>query len=567
MLKRIYIENFALVEKLEIEFGAGMNVLTGETGAGKSIIVGAIAQLLGERAEKEDVRSGAKTAIIEGVFDIRGFDKKSGAQDEAELVSGETISIRKEIQAKGNTRLFLDSQLVTLVQLRGITVHIADLFGQHSHQQLLDEQNHLQYLDRFAGITPRVGNLRLLYEKWQSDRRELEELRSRQERDRTERELLQYQRDEIDKAAIRVGEEEELLTERKILDASVMLGEKSEKILEMIDREETSSIHLLNSCRRELGQMIAADEKLRAAQELLETALVNLEEFRSEIERYHASIPDNPERLEEINRRLDTLFGLKKKYGGSEEAILAARNAIEERLNSTLDVEARLKYLSEEITRHSRKYEKESVEISSIRKKAADMLAGAVQKELSLLGFEQARFEIEFRYDDDPEGVLLENRRVRPHPQGLENGRFLIAANPGEPLKSLVKTASGGELSRIMLALLAANLPQKSGNRRLLVFDEVDAGIGGETARAVGRKLASLAEYYQLIVVTHLHQIASFAQNHYAVEKVEASSARRRTVSIKKLDKGEREKEIKRMLSLPEAIEEKKTSRAQIKRR
>lgn len=566
MLKRIYIENFALVEKLEVEFGSGMNVLTGETGAGKSIIVGAIAQLLGERAEKEDVRSGARAAIIEGEFDISGQDRKEG-RSAADLETGDTICIRKEIQSKGGARLFLDSQLVTLAQLRSLTVQVADLFGQHSHQQLLDEQNHLQYLDHFAGISKRVENLREIFGRWQNLRREYEELQGHQERDRTERELLQYQRDEIDKAAIRVGEEEELLAERKILDASVMLGEKSEKILEMIDREETSAIHLLNSCRRELGQMISTDEKLRPAQELLESALVSLEEVRSEIERYHASVPDNPERLEEINRRLDRLFGLKKKYGGSEEAILATRNAIEERLNSTLDVDARLKYLSEEITRHSREYEKESVEISSIRKKAAEMLAGAVQKELSLLGFEQARFEIEFIHDDDPDGVQIENRRVKPLPHGLENGRFLISANPGEPLKSLVKTASGGELSRIMLALLAANLPQKSGNRRLLVFDEVDAGIGGETARAVGKKLASLAEYYQLIVVTHLHQIASFAQAHFAVEKVEASGARRRTVSIRKLEKGEREKEIKRMLSLPETIREKKTSRAQIKRR
>ncbi len=561
MLKRIYIENFALVEKLEVEFGSGMNVLTGETGAGKSIIVGAIAQLLGERAEKEDIRSGARAAIIEGEFDISGQDRKE-SRSAADLETGDTICIRKEIQSKGGARLFLDSQLVTLAQLRSLTVQIADLFGQHSHQQLLDEQNHLQYLDRFAGISERVENLREIFSRWQNLRREYEELQRHQERDRTERELLQYQRDEIQKAEVRNGEEEELIGERKILDASIMLAEKSEKILEMLDGDENSAANLLNSCRRELGQMVPADEKLRPAQELLESALVSLEEFRSEIERYHASIPDDPERLEKINQRLDTLFRLKKKYGGSEEAILATLKTIEERLNSTLDVASRLKFLREETERHSKEYEKESREISAVRKKASEELAGLVQRELSLLGFEQARFEIEFIYDDDPDGVLIENRRVKPCPHGLENGRFLISANPGEPLKSLVKTASGGELSRIMLALLAANLPQKSGNRRLLVFDEVDAGIGGETARAVGKKLASLAEYYQLIVVTHLHQIASFAQAHFAVEKVEASGARRRTVSIRKLEKGEREKEIKRMLSLPETIKSEKQSRA-----
>lgn len=565
MLKRIYIENFALVEKLEVEFGSGMNVLTGETGAGKSIIVGAIAQLLGERAEKEDIRSGARAAIIEGEFDISGQDRRD-SRSVADLETGDTICIRKEIQSKGGARLFLDSQLVTLAQLRSLTVQIADLFGQHSHQQLLDEQNHLQYLDRFAGISERVENLREIFGRWQNLRREYEELQRHQERDRTERELLQYQRDEIQKAEVRNGEEEELIGERKILDGSIMLAEKSEKILEMLDGDENSAANLLNSCRRELGQMVPADERLRPAQELLESALVSLEEFRSEIERYHASIPDDPERLEKINQRLDTLFRLKKKYGGSEEAILATLKTIEERLNFTLDVASRLKFLREEAERHSREYEQVSREISAVRKKASEELAGLVQRELSLLGFEQARFEIEFIYDDDPDGVLIENRRVKPLPHGLENGRFLISANPGEPLKSLVKTASGGELSRIMLALLAANLPQKSGIRRLLVFDEVDAGIGGETARAVGKKLASLAEYYQLIVVTHLHQIASFAQAHFAVEKVEASGARRRTVSIRRLEKGEREKEIMRMLSLPETINVEKQSRAKTRR-
>ena len=554
MLKTIQIENFALVDKLAITLESGMNVLTGETGAGKSVIVGAISQLLGEKADKDDIRSGANLAVVEGEFDISDWPRINEKLRELEIESPDnSLILRKEISLKGSSKNFINGRLVNLSQLREITKYLAELLGQHSHQQLLDESNHQSFLDRFAGIEKQVEELRRLYYQWENTRRELASLESRKSQEKNERELLIFQKDEIEKARISPGEEEKLQAEKKILDSSRLLGEKATLILNLLEQDDSSALTLLQSCRREIAQMAGLDKKLEKNIELMDTAVINLEELRAEIESYRSSIPDDPERQEEINLRLDEIFRLKKKYGGAEESILFTLEKIREQLNTRLDVDDHIKILQNEEASLSKNYSGMAVDISTARKSASKKLSVQVIKELKKLGIDSAKFEYEFICTLDDKGIELNGQRVKPGPQGLEAGRFLISANPGEPLKPLSRTASGGEISRIMLALKSVEMQSFVGNRPLLVLDEIDAGIGGHTAHMVAEELTAMARHYQLVVITHLHQIASAADHHYAVDKTGTQDGSgRRIIAVRKLKESERKQEIRRMLSLPE---------------
>ncbi len=555
MLKRLYIENFALVEKLEIGFKPGMNVLTGETGAGKSVIVGAISQALGEKADRDDIRSGTKLAVIEADFDIGGKSKVQSALNHCDInADGKSITLRREIFPARSSKCFINSQLVTLTQLRTVTVHLAELFGQHSHQQLLDEKNHQAFLDQFAGIGGKVEKLRELYERWMKTRKNLERLIDQKDQKLRERELMVFQKEEIERASISVGEEENLIGEKRILDSSRLLGEKGTLILDILEGTDNSVINALGACQKELSRMAELDKTLEKQQELLSGVVVGLEEFRSEIEAYRSSIPDDPDRLEEINQRLDEIYRLKKKYGGSEEAILTTLEKINSLLEATYDIKRRINLLKMDEQELSDKYSTLALEIGKKRHSAAKRLSGCIRKELAYLSMKSALFQYDFIYEDDPGGIKLGDRFVRPGPDGLETGRFLISANPGEPPKPLAKIASGGEISRIMLALKAVNTNSAKPARTLLVFDEIDSGIGGATAGAVADRLAGLSNDFQLLVITHLHQIALRGDCHYAVEKARIPKKGRNVITIKRLSESEKTKEIERMLALPENI-------------
>jgi len=550
MLKRLYLENFALVEKLEVEFEPGMNVLTGETGAGKSIIVGAISRVLGEQASRDDIRSGFKLAVVEAEFDIRGRKDILKELAEQNIEGGEDILIlRREIFAEKASRSFINAQLVTLIQLRPIASLLGELHGQHSHQLLLDEKNHLGFLDRFAGLSGDVEHLIARYNEWDKVRKELNHLIKTREQARRERELLLFQKEEIEKADIRIGEEEELRAEKKILDSSRALTEKSSLILSLLDEQEPSALEILGAAEREISDMAEMDGKIGPLEEMLNQAVINLEELRSELESYRSNIPDDPSRQEEINLRLDEIFKLKKKYGGSEESIITALSRIDEQLSEKIDVEEHIRVLQGREKKARADYLELARTISAKRMEASEVISKKVERELGELGMEHAKFEFQFIYDELSDGLEHAGKRLRPAPEGLENGRFLVSANPGEPLKPLAKTASGGEISRIMLAIKAAE--RTTGANEFLVFDEIDVGIGGMTARAVSEKLASLAKKHQLLVVTHLHQIAERSDYHYAVEKIDGAKEGRRTVSIKRLSASEKKAEIKRMLAIP----------------
>ncbi len=553
MLRRLYIKNFALVRELAIEFAPGMNVLTGETGAGKSVIIGALAQVLGERADRDDIRSGEKTAVVEAEFDISKSKKiVSLLKDNGLDCENSALLIRKEIFAGDRaTRVFVNDQQITAKLLKDITDHLAQLYGQHSHQQLIDEKNHLSFLDSFAGLSTSVEELAAVFSDWQNAEQRLKAAIRRKTESEKNRELMQFQKQEIEKARIRAGEEEELLAERKILDSAALLGQKCTSILNILDGDENAVLSGLSACTKEMAQILPVDKNLHPMSEMLDNASVNLEELRSNLESYMSSIPDDPVRLEEINLRLDEVYRLKKKYGGSEDGILRSFDEINAELGRIDNIDQDIVHLRKQSEDYRKDYAQMAAAISEKRHKTAAMLSKMVKTELADLAIGDAGFECEFMETYDPDGIEYGGNRLKAEPTGLEDIRFMFSANPGEPLKPLSSTASGGEISRVMLALKTAEQARRKESQPLLVFDEIDSGIGGHTARSIGEKLNSLGRDNQLLVITHLHQIAVLADHHFAVEKVTSDNkSGRRVISVRKLDEKDKVGEIERMLSL-----------------
>jgi DNA repair protein RecN (Recombination protein N) len=559
MLKNLKIGNIALVVDADLAFDKGLTVLTGETGAGKSVIVTALSLVLGERADRDFIRHGADRATVEASFSASTMTPQYRKEYANYILEGQ-ITVAREISLDGTSKVKINGASASLARLREITAPVAEILGQHANQMLMDEENHLLFLDHFAGVESQRDFVGELFAEWEKTSAELRRTTAKHDQLAKERELLLFQKNEIDKANIRAGEEESLVAERRILDSARSLMNSAAIVQNLLDSEENSAIGQLRLARKELDRMAEVDKKLEAkAGELSEIELA-IEELRRFVEQYGSSIPDDPARLEEINLRLDEIYVLKKKYGGSEEAILKTLDVINQQLADRPDIDGVIEALRKDTERLFKEYAVKARELTEVRVKAADYIRKLVIKELTELAIDKAEFRFEFLYEDDPDGVILDGRAVKPFAHGLENGRFLFSANPGEPAKSLVKTASGGEISRVLLALKAAEKKNSQLQRSLLVFDEVDAGIGGKTAGEVGRKLKRLSEGCQVMVVTHLHQIARLADHHFVAEKTRKQGGRS-VIVVRKLDAPGITEEIARMVALPETPEKKPARR------
>ena len=550
MLLRLNISNFALIDDVALTFDKGMSVLTGETGAGKSVIVTALGLATGDRAEREHIRHASNRATVEATFSVGRMNSQYKTAF-ADCLEDGTFTVSREILRDGSSKVRINGSSATLARLKELTSPLAEILGQHSSRLLLDEENHLTFLDSFARAEGLCCEVTHLYEQWDSLRSELRRTRNEREALERERELLLFQRKEISDANVRVGEEDELNQERRILDSSRVLIESATIIESLFSSEDQSVIDLLRLIRKEIDKMAAIDASLLPQVKQIEEVDYQFEDLRGAIEKYGASVPDDPRRLEEINVRLDELYHLKRKYGGSEDSILQTLLDIDKKLGDRPDVTALIKRLETQETTFRDQYTAKALQLSDIRRKAAKYLQKLVVKEMTELAIDRGQFDSEFLYEDQADGIEIRGQVVKPHPYGLENCRFLFSANPGEPLKSLVKTASGGEISRLLLAIKAAEMKNHELSHSLLVFDEVDAGIGGQTAVAVGAKIRRLARNCQVIVITHLHQIARQADHHYVAEKTGARG-KRVTINVVKLDGPAVAAELDRMVALPE---------------
>ena len=546
---------------MEVEFHSGLNVLTGATGAGKSIIVGAVNLILGERASSDVVRSGFDTAIVEATFEPKPDHVFKNLLSQLEISfpdhqdpADNTLIIRREVSSKGVSRCFVNDRQITLGTVKVIGDRLADLHGQHEHQSLLNVARHIEYLDDFAQTGTRMGgDLNNLlasasqnYYRLKEKQKQLEESEKNRKLDQERKTLYDFQIKEIEKANLSSGEEERLIQDKKILENTEELYQLSSSIYQNLYEGEGSIQERLAISAKEMKRGSELDSRLKEPKEILDSSMIQLQELSRFLERYKDSLEFDPEKLEMIRERLNLINTLKKKYGNTIDEILTYAQKIKEDLNKIENKDQIIDELKEEIKRLSEIFKKDCLLLSQKRKTKAFDLAKKIQASLTGLGMDKTKFEVQITSREDENGLLeIDGRRYFADEKGMDRVEFFVSPNPGEELKPLAKIASGGEISRIMLGL--KSILAKSDQVSTMIFDEIDVGIGGEVASAVGKSLKNLSSSHQVIVITHLQQIASQADHHFKVFK---ESLKRRTVTkIKKLKEGERVAEIARMIS------------------
>ncbi len=545
MLVELVVENYAVVEHVRVRFHAGLNLLTGETGSGKSIIVDALGLLYGGRASADVVRTGADRARITGIFeapDTPAFRKLAG-ESGIEIEDGELL-IEREILPSGKSRAFAGSRPVTVALLRELAPHWGDIHGQHDQQELFHAAAQLDMLDAFGGIDSVA--LSALYHRWQSLRGEIEELdRNEQEKLRLA-DLWSFQKHEIDEAQLKPGEDTELEAERRIQMNVAKLDEHARAAYEVLYEAEGAALAGIRHARKRLEELCRIDSKLADTLEsFVKPAEIAIDEAARALQHYLGGLEADPARLDSIEERLAMIDKLKRKYGDSVDEIQAFFEDVSAKLEAVETAGERRAKLAREVEEAGAAYEKAARKVSSSRRKAGQQLETAAHEELASLAMGGTQFRVELT-----EGEWSAS--------GWDKTRFLMSANKGEEPRPLEKVASGGELSRLALALktcAAGRGESRAATARTLVFDEVDAGVGGRTAESVGRRLKRLASGNQVLCVTHAPQIAGFADHHYVVAKGEVSG--RTVASIEELPTpSARAREIGRMLSGEKMTEE-----------
>jgi DNA repair protein RecN (Recombination protein N) len=539
MLKLLRIKNIALIPALELELGPGLTLLTGETGAGKSIVIDALGLLLGARASSELIRTGEDAAIVEGVFEhatTRGLLEPHGLP-----VEDNEILVRREVQASGKGRATLNGALVPLSVLRALAPALGALHGQNEPQDLLDPDTHLGLLDRHAGLTAAAEDVAARFRRLRSAEAGLEaSKRDRREGERR-REMLEYQSSEIDKAALHASEEDELRLEKVRQANAGRLAALSGEAYALLFESEDAVVGRLGLVYRKLAELGGLEPRFRPHVESGASVRAQLEDLALALRDYREDLTVHPGRLDEIESRLALIERLKRKYGATLQEVLALGERCRSELADLAAPEERERALEAERAAATDAFEAAARDLSGRRRRAARELEARVQSELAQLAMEKTRFAVRFDPDEAPSGSA---DRPQWGEHGLERAFFLLAPNPGEEPRPLDRIASGGELSRILLALKSVASLDAPG--KTLVFDEVDAGIGGRVAEVVGKKLKAIAARHQVLCVTHLPQIASLADRHYAVRK---SVVRGRTVTaVEELEGAARIDEVARML-------------------
>jgi DNA repair protein RecN (Recombination protein N) len=541
MLRELTIRNVAVIDELTVSFVPGLNVLTGETGAGKSILIDALQLVLGARGSEELLRSGADEATVEAAFDV-GRTSRAVELLEAEGIAaepGEFLVVRRHLFRDGRSKAYANGRLTSAATLRALAERLVDIHGQQPAQPLLDPRRHRELLDAYAGAAEDVRAYRDRYARGQALRREREAL-LQADRERAQRQdLLEFQRREIEAARLTAGEEEALAAEHAVLSNHERLFAAVEQAYGALEESDDAVLERLAAAATRIREAAAIDQRLREVLEALETGSVHLREAARGLRDYRGRIDFDPQRLDAIEARLHEIGKLTRKYGGSVAEILEHLARVQKDLEALERSEARLAELDQALSEIQREMAGRAERLSQARRRAARKLRDAILAEIRELGMVRATFEVQVAPAAPGDAAL--------GPYGIDEVEFLISPNPGEALKPLHKIASGGELSRVMLAIrviLAA-----ADQTATLIFDEVDAGIGGSMAETVGRKLVVASRRHQVLCVTHLPQIASFADHHVVVSK---RALRDRTeTTVQALGGDDRAQEIARMLGGP----------------
>lgn len=534
MLTHIHIWNFAIVEKLDLAMDSGLTVFTGETGAGKSILLDALGLALGDRADSAVIRHGAEKAEISVTFSTVDAPDAEAWLAERELASENECIIRRTISNSGPSKAFINGKPTPIQSLRELGEMLVDLHGQHEHQSLLKRDIQRQLLDDYAGHQGLLQQLREVYQRWQQHKSELDNLlKASDERD-SRLELLRFQVNELEVLALGEQEPAELEQEHKRLANASRLLETSERVSQLLqDNDETNASQLLSQCSGELQQLADTDSQLQAIAELLDSALIQVREAGSELRHYLDALELDPGRLEWVEQRLADMHALARKHHVAVEELPGVLPQLQQQLDALEQADVQLDQLQKALQEAENDYRQLARQLSDGRQQAARRLGEQVSQSMQTLGMEGGRFDVQ-----------LEPREDGFSPNGLERVEFVVSANPGQPLRPLSRVASGGELSRISLAIQV--ITAQDTRIPTLIFDEVDVGIGGRVAEIVGLQLRELAGHRQVLCVTHLPQVAALGEHHFQVSKRAASDV---TISeIAELTPEQRVDEVARML-------------------
>lgn len=555
MLHSLEIKDYALIENIHIEFMGGLNIITGETGAGKSILIDAMSLLLGERASTLVVRKEANKSIIEGIFDIKGNNKVAKLLTENDIEVFDDLIIRREISVKGSNRCFINDTPVQLSLIQSVGNQLVDLHGQHDHQSLLKINTHLELIDDFGELDVLKNEYKKHYTRISEITKELFSLRSKEEKLGQDKESYEFQLKEINAVSPRIGEEEELKEQLNLLENSENILSLSNEIYCVAYDNESSAHDQLVEISHLLEKLKNIDLKFGEKLSELLSAIEIIDDIAKFVRTYSDKIDLEAGTLDEMRERLGALSLLKKRYGGSVEKIIEHRTKLIEELEIVVNYDERIKKFEKELESERFAAGQVASDLSEKRKKVAKNIEREVVGALKELGINDATFRVDFKINKLAESaanyVLIGKEKYKFNASGVDEVEFLVSTNLGEDPKPLAKIASGGEISRIMLAL--KSILAKSDRLPLLIFDEIDTGVSGRIAQKVGNTLKELSKFHQIISITHLPQIAGYADTHFAVEKIKLGS--RVVSSIKKLDEHERVREVAKLLSGEEITE------------
>jgi len=533
MLKELNLKNYAIIESLSLNFTKGLNIITGETGTGKSIIVDAVNIILGDRVNSDIIKSGTGEAVIEAVFDLQGRDdlidllKSFGIPE-----SGDELYIRRIISRDGRSRAYINDAAATIKLLTKLTEELIDIFSQHEHQSLLIEKNHIKYLDLFMDNNELKDKYKQTYEEYKNVNNKYEKLMATLNHNKEKDDYLRFQLKELSSLKPQPDEDNSLSQEEKLLSNSENIAETINNANRVIYEGDGSVYELLNGILKNIKNISNLDESISEIHKGLNEIVISLEEVSHALREYSRNVVHDPARLERVSARLHELNMMKRKYNTDIAGLITKMSDIEKELNELENIDSEIENVKKRKNELHNAVNDLADKISNERKKAANGLSRKFKQQSEYVGLKDSSFEISF-----------ENKELTA--DGKDRVSFLFSANPGEPPRELLKVASGGELSRVMLLL--KELLTRSEQKSVLIFDEADSGIGGVVAETIGRKIKSLSVNNQVLCITHLPQVAKFADSHFLVNKI--SGNKKTSVSVERLDDDQRVREIGRMLA------------------
>lgn len=540
MLLSLNINNYAIIDNLSIEFDEGLNIITGETGAGKSIIIGALSLVLGEHAKTENIRTGKDKAVIQALFTVEenNHELKEVLDDLSIDYSDQTLILTREISLKGRNICKINSTLVNVSTLKEVGTHLIDIHGQHEHQKLLNQNTHLSFLDSYGQnkIKDDLRNVSLSYDEYKKALKELTELEKKSKENSDNLDNFKRQFEEIDEVELEIGEDEELEKREKILLNSQNIYSDIDSAYSLLYKSDSNVLSNLTLANDSFSKVLDYDESVKENVEMLNEANTLIEEVVFFLRDYRDNISFNPEELNDIESKLNKINYLKKKYGVTIEEILEYKKELQNNIELIDNYEDTLNSLKKDVDKKKKEYLKHAKTLRDKRKKIADEFCKKITENLQLLSMKGTVFACEFKDLEKNENYTK---------KGIDDIAFMISTNKGESLKPLNKIASGGEISRVMLSF--KRILSENDNIDCLIFDEIDTGISGQTALIVGKQMWELSKNHQILAITHLPQIASMADTNYFIKK-EVKDDKTFT-SFTKLNEEEKVEELVRIIS------------------